>query len=492
MSSGTTNDVFPASLIAAALLTLLIGVAQLIAQEPERSPDTQAAVAPVVNNADSAAIASDVQAPIYGLTLEKRDGEQPYIAAVEPSSRPWKAGLREGDYLVAINDVREVPYEAFLEETRKIAESTYKGDTIRVVYKRGDRERTTELPGAGRSPKSLRKLQERSEDAIDEKLSPEPEVMTPADGQASGASTEQVEAYLELLRQSEQGELNADDQRRMNELGTVFLGSGWLGGLGYGGGYGQPAGNATTNGSRWYRPGEGGTPTSPTEGSPNERGQQLPGSGIGNAPGEGVAAPGSGIGDAATTGQQPNPPFASRLGAEMQRLRQIQQNGGQLNPAQTRRLGALEQLSSFTAATNNTSQNSAVGSGGQLSPTQLQSLQRAAQSGNLNGAQQQQLLQLQRQQFMSAAAASGPGANRNLPNGGAAAGTAFGGNRNLPAGQPNAGAATGGVGTGGAGVGTGIGSGGAGAGSGIGGGGAGAGASGGAGAGGSGAGSGNN
>lgn len=425
MSNATNNDVLPASMMAAVLIAVAVAGSTLVAKQPDRPAAKQRLAENVINNADQEAIADDVKAPIYGLTLEKRGENRPYVAAVEPSSRPWKAGLREGDVVVAVNDIEaeEVPYDEFIEKMRDVAAATYEGDSFQVTFERKGHEREVEMPGAGRSPEDLRDLQARSEAAIAEKLEDD----RPSDQAAepSTATTEELEAYVELATRAQEGALTPREQRRLNDLGTVVLGTGWLGGTPIlGGAYTAPA--ASPTGSSWYWRGAGGESVGAFGGMPNERGQRVPSTEIGAGEGAGKAAPGSGIGDAQGGAAAP---LSNRLGDEMTQLEQMQANGGQLTADQTRRLTALRQLSEYA------NQNAAAGSAtpGRLTPTELQAVQRAAQAGSLSPAQQRTLLQIQRTQLMSAVARSRPGSNPNLPNGGAAA---QGANRNLPNGVP--------------------------------------------------------
>ncbi len=421
---GLNNDVLPASLMAAALLGVAIFASALAAQQPDRSNANQKSPEPVINNADKAAIQSEVEAPIYGLTLEKGDDGRVVVAAVEPDSRPWKAGFREGDYLVAVGETQGLSYDKFLEHLRDVATASYEGDSFAVAILRDGQRQVIEVPGAGRSPDDLRKLQTKSEKAIEEKLEPDDSAAMPRDKYArQSVATADIEEYLKLAQLAQEKELSARDQRRFGELATVVVGGGYgWGGVGGVGGFGPPSGTTTVSpgpsaGSNWYRAGANGQPVDAFEGSTAaSTGAQPPETGIGTGDAAGAGTSGTGIGDG-----QPaqGAPQSSRLGAEMRRLREMQAAGDQLTPDQTQRLNALTQLSQF-ANTQPGGLNSSLNSAqnpqlGQMSPQQMQTLQRAAQSGQLNPAQRQSLLQMQRRQLMSEFARSAPGANRNMP-----------------------------------------------------------------------------
>jgi len=423
-NNAANNEVLPASLMAAALLAVAVAASTLVAQQPARSPARQPAAEPVVNNADPAVVQQEIEAPIFGLTLEERNNGRVYVAAVEPDSRPWKAGFREGDYLVAVGDVEGVPYDKFLESVRDTATTTYEGDAFNVTVLRGGSRHVIEVPGAGRSPKDLRKLQTKSEEAIEEKLEPTGPTMDEIGSidkyaAESMASTADIEEYLKLAQLAQERELSVRDQRRFGQLASVVVG----GGFGWGGvaGDGLPSGTTTTSpgpnsdsGSTWRRPGANGqavdafgnaTVDAGAANTAAASGAQVPETSIGTGDAGGSATPGTSIGDG-----QPamGTPRATQLGAEMRRLQALQMNGGRLNGDQMQRLQALGRLSEF-ANTQTATQSS------QMSPDQLQSLQQAAQSGQLNTMQRQSLLQLQRSQLMSEFARSAPGANRNMP-----------------------------------------------------------------------------
>lgn len=410
-NNAMNNDVLPASLMAAALLGVAIVASTLAAQQPKRPLAKQNPPEPVINNADAAAIENEVEAPIYGLTLEERDNGKVFVAAVEPASRPWKAGFREGDYLVAVGEIQGVPYDKFLESIRSVATTSYEGDAFNVAILRDGRRHVLEVPGAGRTPDNLRKLQTKSAKAIEEKLQPDEPAAVPGDRYAA-ASTADIEEYLKLAQLAQEQELSVRDQRRFGELATVVVGGGYGWGLGGVGGFGPPSGTTTvspgpSSGSNWFRPGADGQPVDAFNGATAaSSGAQAPETGIGTGDAPGIATPGSGIGDAQpTTGT----PQSSQLGAEMRRLQEMQAAGGQLNAGQMQRLAALRQLSQFA--------NTQGAVAERMSPEQLQGLQRAAQSGQLNATQRQNLLQIQRAQLLSEFARSAPGANRNMPAG---------------------------------------------------------------------------
>jgi hypothetical protein len=428
-NNSANNEVLPASLMAAALLAVAVAASTLVAQQPDRPSASQAAAEPVVNNADPAVLRQEIEAPIFGLTLEERSNGRVYVTAVEPDSRPWKAGFREGDYLIAVGDVKGVPYDKFLENVRDTATTTYEGDAFNITILRDGRKHVLEVPGAGRTPKDLRKLQARSEKAIEEKLEPAGPTMDnlgAVDKYAaeSMASTADIEEYLKLAQLAQEKELSVRDQRRFGELATVVVG----GGFGWGG-YGVPAGGAPSGtttvspgpsadnntGSTWQRPGADGQPVdafgnaTTDAGAANTAaasGAQVPETGIGTGDAGGTATPGSGIGDGQPTQGTPQ---ANRLGAELRRLQELQTNGGRLSGDQMQRLAALGRLSEFA--------NTQAAQTGRMTPEQMQGLQQAAQSGQLNATQRQNLLQFQRTQLMSEFARSAPGANRNMPAG---------------------------------------------------------------------------
>jgi hypothetical protein len=428
-NNSANNEVLPASLMAAALLAVAVAASTLIAQQPDRPSASRSAAEPVVNNADRQVLREEIEAPIFGLTLEERSGGRVFVTAVEPDSRPWKAGFREGDYLVAVGDVKDVPYDKFLENVRDTAATTYEGDSFNVTILRDGRRHVLEVPGAGRTPKDLRKLQARSEKAIEDKLEPTGPTMDnlgAIDKYAaeSMASTAEIEEYLKLAQLAQEQELSLRDQRRFGELATVVVG----GGFGWGG-YGVPAdaapsGTTTVSpgpsadnntGSTWQRPGANGQPVDAfgnattdagAENTAATSGAQVPETGIGTGDAGGTATPGSGIGDGQPTQGTPQ---ATQLGAELRRLQELQTNGGRLSGDQMQRLAALGRLSEFA--------NIQAAQPSRMTPEQMQSLQQAAQSGQLNATQRQNLLQLQRMQLMSEFARSAPGANRNMPAG---------------------------------------------------------------------------
>lgn len=431
-NNAANNEVLPASLMAAALLAIAVAASTLVAQQPDRPSVGQSAAEPVVNNADPAVVRQDIEAPIFGLTLEEGSNGRVFVTAVEPDSRPWKAGFREGDYLIAVGDVKGVPYDKFLENVRDTASTTYDGDTFNVTILRDGRRHVLEVPGAGRTPKDLRKLQAKSEKAIEEKLEPAGPTMDnvgSVDKYAaeSMASTADIEEYLKLAQLAQERELSLRDQRRFGQLASVVVG----GGFGWGG-FGGPAGGVpsdastqsqnSTSGSNWQRPGADGQPvdafgnSTVDAGAANTAaatGAQVPESGIGTGDAGGNATPGTAIGDGQPTQGTPQ---ATQLGAEMRRLQEMQAAGGQLDSGQTQRLNALRQLSQFATPQGGGVNMQGAGPG-RMSPEQMQSLQQAAQSGQLNATQRQNLLQLQRAQLMSQFNSSAPGANRNMPAG---------------------------------------------------------------------------
>lgn len=390
---------------------LVVGSTQLVAQQPTGEPGVQASEAepaprePSVNSAQS-----EGDQIVYGLTVENRDDGAPLVLDVRPATPPWEAGLRPGDRLVAYGDCRDVAYARFIEWVNEINDETFSGDSIAVVYHRGDQSFETEFEGIGRRPEDLRALQERSERAIAEKLEPEQDASRDAP-----VSTPMLTEYLRLSQLASSGDggsMSAADRARYNELGATLYGGTVAGGAVLGGNLYDPglvpAGSATgASIPGWRQTRKAG-----------DQPQRKFGTGIGenqnSSQGLGAASnagtPGTDIGDAAGTPRANASPrqLPSALRNELSSLQQLRQGGSQMTLDQSRRLAALEQISNMNYQAPRGSSRALT----QPMQAELSQLQQAVASGQATPAQRQRIAQINQ---MRNTAISRNGANRNLP-----------------------------------------------------------------------------
>lgn len=440
----TTSKKSQATKLALALFGSVSFSSVLIAEQPSRPLGDQ----PAINQAAPEAKKDDVETPFYGIGLENTDRSIPRVTYVKPGSNIDKAGLEVGDLILEFGDVRDLPFEQFLEGVEKVIDDTDKTDSIHIAYERAGRVAETEMKGFGRSFESLRRLKQRSESRVEEALSPDQQKDQPqAWSSEEPVSTEMIEEYLALQQQAEQGTLRGADRARYDRLGGVVLGG--YGGVALGTQQAPTTGGAVASGAGQVGIGQAGT------------GQ--------------VGAAGGATANAATQGgaitNNPNVPqganvdrFAnSALRQEIQTLRATQQQG-QLSTAQNRRLTALNQLSRATGRQGragglrganqqpNVSANPLLNGGGQLNrqkfqqlpaaqQAELQRLERGSRFGALNPQQQQQLQRFRQQR--RGAAAGQAGANNNMPRG-AAVGANAQGQQNASPVQQGVGAAVGG------------------------------------------------
>lgn len=378
--------------------TFVLGMA-LIQRPANDHPEIKTGEAPT----DTAARHSE-----KGPRLRVNLSDLPYVDEVYPKSPSWDAGLRKGDRLLSFDDVRDVPYETFIEGIREVTDEKVEGDQIAVTYVRGSDKNATWIAAQGRTAEERRELEQRAEALAEQRRREQSDSMKPGEW-----TTAELEEYAELHeRRSSGGSMSEDQNNRLTEFESYYLGDGR-----YGGYYPPVVGPGAVAGA----------PRSANDASTQSENQRAdassdeqPGVAAGTFQGDEGRAPGTfdddfhparprdpeptdgfadevadAPGDRARPASPRNPRPTNGLADEYARLQTLRQQGS-LNPQQQRRIAAIESLRSSGAFTNMPEAarlSRGVYDGYQNELNRLNAMQR--QGNTLTPAQTQRMRQLQ-------------------------------------------------------------------------------------------------
>ncbi|TWT78034.1 PDZ domain (Also known as DHR or GLGF) [Posidoniimonas polymericola] len=126
--------------------------------EPDQSPEDQEYTGPAVTH-------------LLGMSISEADEKGAVVREVQPLGPAAEAGIKEGDFILAVEGYKTKPYDKFLTILRDVMEKRKKGDKVEISVMRGDKTAKATLTERIGSEERRDDIQKLAEEYSDEQQS---------------------------------------------------------------------------------------------------------------------------------------------------------------------------------------------------------------------------------------------------------------------------------------------------------------------------------